>query len=328
MKHRLFYLDIFKVIGLLCIVLAHVFPPQIIFQARNFDVILMIVISSMLFFYSNRQISFWSYVGKRFERLVIPTWIFLAIFFSLSILLFPNYLSLKLVATSFALEGGIGYVWVIRIYFIIACLLPFIKWLCSTFKKSFIYIGTLFLYVFYEVLCHFNVFNGTLTQYLFAYWIPCLVIGVVSYWMIQAESKMLFYFSILNLSVFFLICYIYYLQTGQFVNSNIMKYPFRLYYLSYGFSITGFLYLSRKFLEYFLKKIEPQIMFISSNSLWIYLFHIPFVIYLSKYYSSLNWGVKFLLALFSSILIVLIKNLIITYIGKFNKTKLLEYFKG
>lgn len=123
MKHRLFYLDIFKVIGLLCIVLAHVFPPQIIFQARNFDVILMIVISSMLFFYSNKQISFWSYVGKRFERLVIPTWIFLAIFFSLSILLFPNYLSLKLVATSFALEGGIGYVWVIRIYFIIACLL-------------------------------------------------------------------------------------------------------------------------------------------------------------------------------------------------------------
>lgn len=69
-------------------------------------------------------------------------------------------------------------------------------------------------------------------------------------------------------------------------------------------------------------------MFISSNSLWIYLFHIPFVIYLSKYYSSLNWGVKFLLTLFSSILIVLIKNLIFTYIGKFNKTKLLEYFKG
>lgn len=47
---RLKNIDVLKFIGLFCIILAHGFPPNIIFQIRNFDVVLMIMISTYLYF--------------------------------------------------------------------------------------------------------------------------------------------------------------------------------------------------------------------------------------------------------------------------------------
>ena len=74
-------LDILKTIGLLCIILAHINPPKVLFQIRNFDVVLMIIISAYLGL-SNRKIENpFSYIGNRFCRLVIPCWLFLLLFF-------------------------------------------------------------------------------------------------------------------------------------------------------------------------------------------------------------------------------------------------------
>ena len=53
--NRLKNIDILRVIGLLCIILAHVKPNDIIFQLRNFDVVLMIMISTYLFIINNKN---------------------------------------------------------------------------------------------------------------------------------------------------------------------------------------------------------------------------------------------------------------------------------
>ena len=45
---RIPYLDFLKTIALICIILAHVAPPDSVFMLRNFDVVLMIVISAIL----------------------------------------------------------------------------------------------------------------------------------------------------------------------------------------------------------------------------------------------------------------------------------------
>lgn len=45
---RIPYLDFLKTIALICIILAHVSPPDSVFMLRNFDVVLMIVISAIL----------------------------------------------------------------------------------------------------------------------------------------------------------------------------------------------------------------------------------------------------------------------------------------
>lgn len=47
-KERILRYDILKVIALLCIILAHVNPNGLVFQLRNFDVPLMIIISVWL----------------------------------------------------------------------------------------------------------------------------------------------------------------------------------------------------------------------------------------------------------------------------------------
>ena len=75
-------IDILKVLGTLLIMLAHVNPPVIIFQARNFDVVLLVIVSGMLFSNSyKRSKGYFQYTIKRFIRLVIPVWICLTIFF-------------------------------------------------------------------------------------------------------------------------------------------------------------------------------------------------------------------------------------------------------
>lgn len=74
------YIDVLKVIGLLGIILAHVQPPEVLFQLRNFDVVLMILVSAYLGLQSKKSEKLISYLIKRFKRLVIPTWIFISFF--------------------------------------------------------------------------------------------------------------------------------------------------------------------------------------------------------------------------------------------------------
>ncbi len=111
-KKRNVGIDVLKVLGILLIMLAHVKPPGIIFQARNFDVVLLVIVSGMLFNNSyKRSKRYFQYIIKRFIRLVIPVWIFLTIFFlgnyicSTYFSLGTRY-SLKTIVTSFFMVGN------------------------------------------------------------------------------------------------------------------------------------------------------------------------------------------------------------------------------
>ena len=57
-------IDILKVVGLFCIILAHVNPNKYIFQLRNFDVVLMILISSYLGLKTNDNLKYIEYLKK------------------------------------------------------------------------------------------------------------------------------------------------------------------------------------------------------------------------------------------------------------------------
>lgn len=115
-------IDFMRFIGISLIILAHVSPPNLIFQLRNFDVPLMVILSGYLYSIKNKQKNKFnlSYFLKRFRRLVIPVWIFLSILFIGIFLINPKMITLKLLLTSFTLYTGIGYVWIIRVYLIIA----------------------------------------------------------------------------------------------------------------------------------------------------------------------------------------------------------------
>ena len=94
--------------------------------------------------YKEKNKSILKYYWKRFVRLVIPTWIFLTIYFCISCLL-NHFYTLKVILGSYLLLDGIGYVWVIRVYLICALLTPLIYWLNEKSSKMAIY----YIYIYY-----------------------------------------------------------------------------------------------------------------------------------------------------------------------------------
>ena len=127
---RISYIDFLKLVGLTGIIIAHINPPSWTILLRSFDVPLMVILSSILANrsfakYSKTKSSAVDYYISRIKRLVIPTWIFLAFYFSYSFIVTGQRASIKYYVDSFCLTRyGKGYVWIILIYLYSAMLIP------------------------------------------------------------------------------------------------------------------------------------------------------------------------------------------------------------
>ncbi|EKH6432558.1 hypothetical protein O8Q81_000289 [Klebsiella oxytoca] len=123
--------DLMRFLGIALIILAHVEPPNIIFQARTFDVPMMVFVSGMAYYCSGKsQVNLVHYAISRFKRLVLPVWIFFIFFFSIififKITQFQNLLTFKSIVSTFMLSG-FSYVWIIKIFFISGSLISVIS---------------------------------------------------------------------------------------------------------------------------------------------------------------------------------------------------------
>lgn len=157
-RERDYNIDFLRTLGLLCVILAHVSAPEIIMRLRGFDVVLLVFVSGLSFLASkgDKQ-NYIIYLKKRICRLVFPTWKFLCIFFVFfEILLlinpiFPKF-AIKDYLCSFLLLSGIGYVWIIRVYLLIAAVLPALKKILDKVGvRKYLCILTM-LYIVYEFL--------------------------------------------------------------------------------------------------------------------------------------------------------------------------------
>jgi hypothetical protein len=101
----------------------------------------------MSFSLSTRKEKYQVYVFKRFKRLIIPTWEVLLGYFVLVGMItlishkaFPY--SFEYIVSSFTMSSykGIGYMWVLRVFFEIALLSPVFKWLYSLKEKRILII--------------------------------------------------------------------------------------------------------------------------------------------------------------------------------------------
>jgi len=124
--------DLLRCIALLCIILAHVDPPKWLFQLRNFDVPLMVVLSGAVFALSPSAatLSYGQYVKKRVLRLAVPVWIFYIIYFAASILVSVLFhIALPFTRSDVIGEflfGGDGYSWIIGVFLMVALVAPFL----------------------------------------------------------------------------------------------------------------------------------------------------------------------------------------------------------
>lgn len=240
------------------------------------------------------------------------------------------YFNLKVIISSFALHGGIGYVWVIKIYLLVAIILPLVKPLLLK-KEKILYIISLLSLILNEFFAFTGYFDNFAYKYIIGYIIPCLFIIIYSYWLTVSSTKKillasLFFFIIYTVAAIFL-----FQKNGSYIDTNSFKYPFRIYYLSYGLSISSIFFIYFKKIEssFNNSKFLTQIVnFTSRNSLWLYLIHIQVVIVLNSLF-DFNWFLKYILLIIFTYLITLFKNSIMNIIKeKFPNFRQIYFFEG
>lgn len=328
---RIEYIDFLKFIGITAIVLAHVSAPKWLTAIRSFDVPLMVIVSALLGeksirrYDSNNKTGF-AYCVDRIKRLLIPTWIFLVLYFVFTFLVTGSLYNVECYIASFALTRyGIGYVWVILIYLYSAVQIPVFYKVgdskIALFSIAFIYVG-------YEVLCCLNIgVDNKLMDTTFYSFIPYGVITYLGYHMRRYCKKTKLAIGIVSVCLCVGLGIYYWLFYGEPQSFGIMKYPARLYFLAYGVAIAVFLIVVCEKLK--LKIYHNKIIrFVAGNSLWIYLWHILML----DVYKMLGlpglWYMKLMFVYVTATGMVLLVNLVLDQIEKKKSYQFFKYLRG
>lgn len=326
-------IDLLRFVGLSLIILAHVSPPPIIFNIRTLDVPLMVFISGLTCYGKDIQYS-WGYLSHRFARLVFPVWIFLTIYFTPIILLkvlgIDLGLNFRLVWRSYLLLDGIGYVWIIRVFLLIALLTPLLIRINNIVKKQYVYIVAfsicLCCYLF-VTSCHIgtdiNIVNNWL-YYAIGYGF-LFMLGVRIKGLTKTEGFR--FFSIMVL--IFIAQSIVDVQqmewnTPLILHINDFKYPPTNVFLLYGLIMStvtyAVVYLKRR------DRLHSLIHFVGCNSIWIYLWHIPIVTITAKL--DIAWWLRFIIVYSGALAIYYMQLSVLKVIEKKKEYRIFKYLKG
>ncbi len=279
--------DILRCIGLAMIILAHSGPPALLFNLRNFDVPLMMLVSGASFSLSYRGEPYFSYLWKRIKRLIFPVWIFLTVYFlAMFTVHVPAPLpSSKTILLTYFLVSGIGYVWIIRVFILVAAISPLIFVYCTKVKSNARYFTVLgIIYLIYEIILflskpYVHSIAGICFESIVLYLIPFAVVFAIGLRLHLLSRKQILFLGFGTFGIFSAIMLFQFVTQGQVLATQQFKYPPSLYYLAYAISIGCFLWLAAGKVEIFIHRIriDKVISFVSQNSIWIYLWHIPIV---------------------------------------------------
>lgn len=307
---RIPYIDFLKFIGLTGIIIAHVGSPKWMIMARNFDVPLMVILSSILGVnsykkYDGKKHGLFNYYLSRVKRLVIPTWTFLIFYFFLMFILTKRVNNLKYYIDSFCFTRyGIGYVWVILMYLYSAMLIPLYSKTGFSFKTTF----CLFIvYLIYEIafFCQIGTYNKFIDT-TFYYIVPYGgVLTYLGYNFHRIKNKSLV--TALSFVVFVGFGIYYWYKFGSPQSVQMSKYPPRCYYLSYGIAISFFLLIICERNNFKIYR-NSLVVFVSKHSMWIYLWHILVLSVYGLAELPEVWYLKLVLVYSCSILIVIVVN--------------------
>lgn len=301
-------IDFLKFVGLVMIILAHSGPPGGIFQLRNFDVPLMVFCSGFVFSYAVSYSGYLSYVMARLQRLVIPVWFFLLFFFAFNSALAsdPDYVLL----TFLFVEGeGLEYLWIIQVFVSIAMVSPFIYKFNQLIRSDTVFFCLCFsLFILYDLFISWA--GRELYQDYKLLRTLLLLIPYSLVFLLGVRFKTKSNASVLMTSVFCIVLFmVMFYWVGRTDNGILstqhFKYPPGLYYLSYALAVTCLLlYCSTRFYAqlFAVSHLNNLILFVSSNSIWIYLWHIVFLGLIDG-----HWLVRWLLILSCSILCMYIQ---------------------
>ncbi len=286
---RNFKFDILRFIGVLVIMLAHSYPPDWLFQLRNFGTPLLILGSALTYeyIYRFRPIHPLPFFKKRLIRLTFPTWAFLTFLFLFfwiaTFILNKNYpFSSNTIITSYTYYDGIGFVWILKVYMILALITPFcLRISKSTIKNAKYFLLLSIIYLVYEIITYFFLktsisesIKNIISEYILVV-IPYSVLYFYGMRLHQLKDKTILLIIATSFVLFLVLAIQKFMVFDHFIPTQKYKYPPRLYYLSYAFCCINLMYYSiSKFISITNDNAKRIITWLSSNSLWIYLWHI------------------------------------------------------
>lgn len=309
-KLRDYNIDILRAIGSLLVILAHVRPPEIILNFRSFDVILLVFISGMTLSYSNEE-SLIKYLTKRIKRLVIPTYItitviFLIAYMACNLLNRTQLFDINTILESYIFFEGIGYIWIVKVYLLIAIMSPIICKIVNNIENDFIFILIIIglSSIYYWM---YNELNNIIVNYYIFYMISYSIVAMIG---LRCRKKANFVkkIGIFSILIFSIIQIVIIFNNGGFTPTE-YKYPPQIYYLSYGISISCILYILFTNLNL---KVNKYIVWISKNSFNIYLAHIIVLLGINMILDVINiyilevWVIKFVCVSIGSITLSII----------------------
>ncbi len=321
--------DVLKIIGLFCVIIAHTDPPEAIFYFQSFDVPLMVIISGALFTYSSRNKinTSWTYIRQRLLRLIVPTWTFLVFFFIVTYLIFSvsgkRYpFSAQQIMDNFALLHG--YVWIIRVFMLVAIITPLLLRLRASLSTRLFFMILLTAYLSYESICRLFGHRDDAGVFVLIslgvfYILPYGCLFGLGMSLPRLENRTIGAIVLLFLGVFSaLAAYNYYSELPLRLQEY--KYPPRLFYIAYAIFVSLSLYLLVERMQIKSRLIIDAVTFISSSSLWIYLWHIFFIYYWNVFiYHFIPAAGNFVITFIA----VLLLSMTTTYIQKRIVTKLI-----
>lgn len=322
-------IDNLRFVGITLIVLAHVTPPNLIlFNARAFDVPLMLFVSGLA--YSGKSVEVkWNFFIHRFLRLVVPVYLFLTLYFVLAGAMkfmagIDFGITTRHIVGSYLLMEGIGFVWIIRVFLMVAMLTPWLVRLEARIKSDAQFAVLLVaLAVAQEVLLvsHAGLGNPFVRDFVY-YAVGYSLLFLLGLRLQRASSRWSWLTGCVVLFVTVLL--LVWLQKWS-IWVNDYKYPPRLYFMAYGAvaSVACFLTMRSKPL----RRKTHLVTFIGQNTIWIYLWHIPLIQLTGMLH--LAWHVRFLLVYVLSVAVVWVQVALVNHCQTTHKNlTLLKYLKG
>ncbi len=332
-------IDLLRFLGLSLIILAHLSPPPWLFQLRNFDVPLMVLISGVTHSIQPKKLQPIDFIAKRVKRLLYPAWTFLTIYF-LCLVIFElkfDKLTFSNIFHSYTFISGIGFVWIFRVFIITSAFAPLIDQFNKRLKSNNTYlIIILCCFLSYETLLLFN-WKGLLGAKYYLYFSSLVFYGIfytlifsLGTRLLSFNLKQIFYLLICS-TILFIGCAGYFLSTsGSIPPTQHFKYPPQLYYLSYSLTLCITCYLLSPAMYKFVASwpmLNALISFISRNTLWIYFYHIIFIkIDIKEHFSNLLFSYIFVYTA-SVICCFLQFSLVSKYLSLFSGDKTKQYIR-
>lgn len=326
-------IDLLRFIGISLIILAHVWPPLLVIHLRTFDVPLMVFVSGLTCYQKDIQFSL-GYLSHRFARLVFPVWIFLTVYFvmiyAVKLAGVDFGLTFKQVYESYLLLNGIGFVWIIRVFLLIAMVTPGLIKINQIIKNNTIFIWlysiALILYLliaYYKVGMDFA-FVCDWVYYAIGYGFVFLL-GIR---MKDLKCVDIMFFTAILVALFFTMEVVdKYSLLGNdsvFLHIDYWKYP-----PTNIFSIYGLIMSILCYMVVYIKqrvKLNRFVNFIGCNSIWIYLWHIPFIPITAR--MDMVWWVRFFVVYLGGLGVYYLQYLLVRWIGKKKNYRLFKYLIG